>query len=203
MNSNIQLSITFLCGGALKTETISSLLDNLNTLPFRKTIGFVIGGYPAYSRNAAVVAAIKNKSTHLMFIDADQTFPPDGVKRLLEQKKQIIGANYNQRSMPLISTVKMMNDKGEMIGQQGSLQKIPLPDKTFKAYAIGTGFMLLDLSIFKKIKKPWFNTEVWFEGEEPKYKTEDIYFCENARKAGYDIWCDPTIKVGHIGEYIY
>lgn len=195
---DVSLSITILCNGTINTETVSSLLDNFTNLPIRKHVGFIIGGYPAYSRNLAVKAALEHKVSHLMFIDGDQTFQGDGIKRLIEQKKDIIGANYNQRSIPLVSTVKLMDDKGNMVGSKDGLTRTPLPDEPFKAYAVATGFMLINLAIFDKIPYPWFNTEL-----EPTWKTEDIYFCENARKSGFDVWCDPRIKVGHIGSYVY
>jgi len=33
--------------------------------------------------------------------------------------------------------------------------------------------------------------------------SNDYWFCRQARKAGYDIWCDSTIELGHIGDYNY
>src|SRR3990167_457179 len=32
---------------------------------------------------------------------------------------------------------------------------------------------------------------------------EDMWFCRKAIKAGYDIWADSTVKVGHLGEFEY
>lgn len=157
----------------------------------RKHQGFIVGGYPAFSRNLAVKSARELKVTHLMFVDADQTFPPDGIKRLLDHDKDIIGASYNERKLPLISTVKLMDNNGEIVGGQ-----IPLPASAFKAYAVGMGFCLIKMTVFDKLIYPYFDTEL-----EPEFMTEDIYFCKKARKEGFDIWCDPTLEVGHIGSY--
>jgi hypothetical protein len=193
------LAITILCNGTVHTQTVSSLLETFNSLPIRKHVGFIIGGYPAYSRNMAVENARELKVSHLMFIDGDQTFPGDGVKRLLEHKKDIVGANYNERRFPLRSTVKLMNEQGEMIGG------VPIPDTLFKAYGLGMGFCLIDMKIFDKMQAPWFDTEVWVnpEGKAELKKTEDIFFCEKARAAGIDVWCDPLLQIGHIGQYVY
>ena len=29
---------------------------------------------------------------------------------------------------------------------------------------------------------------------------EDTAFCWRARKCGYEIWCDPTVRIGHIAH---
>lgn len=188
------LAITILCNGTIKTATVSCLLESFTYLPIRKQIGFIVGGYPAFSRNLAVKRARDLKVTHLMFLDADQTFPGDGIKRLLDQKKDIIGGIYNERRMPLQSTVKLMDANGKMISGKGE----DIPRETFKAYAMGCGFLLIKLTVFDKIPEPWFNTQI-----EPDFKTEDIYFFEKARSFGFDVWADPTINIGHIGDFTY
>ena len=70
----------------------------------------------------------------------------------------------------------------------------------FKASGTGTGFMLIKTKVFDKLKKPYF---VAWEDEDGNHHTEDIEFCINARKAGFDVWISPTIKIGHIGTYEY
>ena len=32
---------------------------------------------------------------------------------------------------------------------------------------------------------------------------EDFLFCDRARDAGFEVWVDPTIKLGHIGVMEY
>jgi len=32
---------------------------------------------------------------------------------------------------------------------------------------------------------------------------EDVYFFRKAKKAGFNVYCDFSIKIGHIGDYIY
>lgn len=189
---DVSLAISILCNGTINTATVSCLLDSFTTLPIRKQVGFIVGGYPAYSRNLAVKRARELELSHVMFIDADQTFPADGIKQLIEAKKDIIGGNYNERRMPLVSTVKILNEHGEMA------HDVPVPKEPFKAYAVATGFMLIDIKVFDKIPEPWFNTQL-----EPEFKTEDVYFCEKAREAGFDIWCDPRLNIGHIGSFTY
>jgi hypothetical protein len=60
--------------------------------------------------------------------------------------------------------------------------------------------MLIKIEVFDKLKKPYF---VAYEDENGDHHTEDIEFCINAKKAGFDIWCSPTTPVGHLGIYMY
>ena len=32
---------------------------------------------------------------------------------------------------------------------------------------------------------------------------EDFLFCDRARELGYEVWIDPTIKLGHMGIHEY
>ena len=169
-----------------------------------------VGGYAAFNRNMSAKRALENKATHLMFIDADMIFPPDGINKLLDHDKDIILANYNSRGVHevvsqennetrliLASTLKMGDKKD---GNYDVIDFETLPkDRIFQVAGGGTGFMLIKTSVFEKLPYPWFVASE--EGRE--WTTEDIFFCELARSKGIEIYCDPTIKMGHIGEYTY
>ena len=146
------------------------------------------------SREDIVRKLLDSACTHLLFIDSDISFAPDALERLLKRDRDIIGASYNYRQLPLKSTIKIHDE-------QGNILKNVLPDGTFECGAISTGFALIKLSVFKKISHPWF----FFEHDEQGRLTcgEDVWFCRKARKAGYKIYCDPTLIVKHIGDYSY
>ena len=46
---------------------------------------------------------------------------------------------------------------------------------------------------------PWFapKMQVFESGEVQDMCGEDVSFCLDAKEAGFDIWCDPRIRVGH------
>lgn len=145
----------------------------------------------ASNRTWLVNEAIKNGGTHILFVDSDMIFPDDIIKRLLAHKKEIIGVKYKKREFP----VKWLY---EPIGEESETE-------IFKAKHTGAGLMLIDLSIFKSKFKPlkgaWFNFGRDSQGA--LVLGEDVWFCNTARDAGYDVWVDGSIKVGHIGEYIF
>lgn len=151
------------------------------------------------SRVWLVREAIKRGATHLLFVDHDMYFPPDSIKKLMEQDKDIIGAPYNFRQFPLRSTAVPTDE--EPINGEYRVDPETLPKETFKVKTLGTGFLLIKLSVFEKIPEPWFLFGRNKEGE--LVQGEDTFFCAQATKAGFEIWADPTLGVKHVGDYIY
>lgn len=199
----MKITIGICCGGTIRAETATSLVSNLINLAQRDlapNLLFQIGGYVDVNRNKIVEEAIKQGTTHLMFVDSDMVFPDDGIFRLLERDKDIIGGNYNVRLDPTSPdfsgpTVKMLEN-----GKPVSMLKKDFPTELFECYAVPTGFMMIKTSVFKKLKTPYFKAYQDAKGE---HHTEDIEFCKQARQKGFKIFCDPTIKIGHIGFYMY
>lgn len=139
------------------------------------------------NRTFLVNKAIQAGASHLLFVDCDMVFPYDVIPKLLAHKKPIIGVQYNKREFPLKGVQEPLGEASET--------------ELYKAKHAGTGLLLIDLSIFEKIKGPWFNFGRDSQGE--LVLGEDVWFCNTARDAGFDTWIDPTIKVGHLGEYTY
>lgn len=143
------------------------------------------------SRTWLVKEARAKGATHLLFVDSDMIFPPTILKQLLAHEKDIIGVEYNKRLFPLETVTKYIPgvEKSET--------------EPFKVGIAGTGVMLIKLALFDdpKLDKNWFSFGRNAAGE--NVIGEDGWFCNTARDAGYDVWVDPTIRVGHLGEYAF
>lgn len=138
-------------------------------------------------RNQCVEAARLAKATHLLFLDSDITFPPDTLARLLAHRKDIVGGLYVQRVPPHLPLGVTIEGQHEAV-TSGLKEMRQMP----------TGCLLLNLAIFDKLSKPWFNTKEVGE----RIMGEDYYFCERAIQAGYQIWCDGNLsrEIAHIGQ---
>lgn len=153
------------------------------------------------NRTWLVNYAIKNGATHLLFVDSDMIFPADTIPKLLAHKKEIIGVKYKKREFPISWVYK----------RDPALEGTTEPeDKIFTVNHVGTGLMLIDLSIFEKLGQPkeeGGRPTAWFsfgrDSQGALVMGEDVWFCNVARDAGYQVWIDPTLQIGHIGEYIY
>jgi len=144
----------------------------------------------ALGRNQCAGAAQIMKATHLLFLDTDMIFPVDTLTRLLAHDKDIVGATYSQRMPPFHPLT--VTDEGEHTHITSGLRRVKL---------LPTGCMLIRVSVFNALAKPFFTLAA--EGEH--LRGEDYYFCEKARAAGFEIWCDGDLsaQVGHIGQKIY
>lgn len=182
--------------GTIKTFTLASLINLIGYEQTPMQFSLPNHTYVHEARRICVEEAISNGSSHLMFIDADMAFKPDVITKLASHRKMVVGANYNERRLPLQSTIKF-RENGKTVPKPAE----EFPRQLFKCYAVPTGMMLIDLRVFEKLPKPWFGFS-YFEDGRMDYG-EDVYFCDLVQKAGYDVWCDPTIEVRHIGDYGY
>lgn len=145
----------------------------------------------ADNRNVLVDMARAQNATHILFIDSDMTFPANGLMELLGQDKDIMGATASKRQEGDRNPIGVVADPGDMI-----------TNKRFVKMAIlGLPFMLIKMSVFDKLKKPYFAEPIDGESLIP----EDSYFCKTALEAGFDIWCDMglSVNMGHMGTKEY
>lgn len=168
--------------GTIKAKTAFSLLQ-LMKLDFDFYPLFAYGPYISENRETLVDGA--KDCDYILFVDHDVVFDPTLLLDLLHEDKDIIGASYNYRHLPPQTLVKCFPNE--------TLQEEPT-----KVAGIPTGFLLVKMSVFNKLEKPYFPME-YKDGR--VICTEDIGFSEKARKAGFDLWCYKTVK--HIGDYEY
>ena len=175
----------------IKTETVISLLElqARSTLPLRFVLNQSL--YIDYNRNQLVDVALGSGSSHLLFIDSDIQFLPDGPTRLLAHDVDIVGGYYNTRGGN--NPIRCKDAEGRLVTPE------PLPDHTFACHVLPTGFMLIRLECLKRLERPYFQVITHAHGT----VGEDVVFCKKASDAGIDIWCDPTIPLGHVGKKIY
>lgn len=181
--------------GTVRIETLLSVAAILSKTQHDIYIAYRTGCYIEQNRTELIKIAIREKCDKIFFLDADIMVEGDVINKLLASGKPVVGAAYNNRSFPLYSNVKIADETGKLI-------EVPeLPKELFKAAGVPTGAMLVDIETVKKLPEPWFDLEYFEDGS---LKTgEDIFFCYKLRDAGVEVWCDPTIQIGHVGTYVY
>lgn len=178
MSKVTKLGIGMPTSGLCETRTAFCLATAMQYtgVPMQMFLG--IGCYIHHNRDVIVRQALEAGCSHLLFVDSDMMFNHDAIKKLMEHGLDIVGARYNKRVNPPEPTVKQ--DIKE-------LAEVPF---------VPTGFLLIDMEVFKKIGKPYFSFE---DGAE----SEDVYFCDKAIKNGFKVYCDPTIEIGHLGTAVF
>ena len=82
-----------------------------------------------------------------------------------------------------------------------TLETIQKRRKPFTVDYTGFGWLLIKHGVFEhpEMPYPWFapKMQVFESGEVQDMCGEDVSFCLDAKEAGFEIWCDPRIRVGH------
>jgi len=170
---------------------LANLTANLQKKQIDFEILFTLGSVIASQRNNLVSQAIELNCSHILWVDSDMHFPSSIVDKLKKHNKKIVAVNYTTRVKPHRS-VAFVNSK--------NLQ-LRLSESTglHRVFAVGMGCMLVDISVYKNISKPWYNYE-WNEDLQDVCG-EDIWFCNHANNHGFEIWvdCDASQSVAHYG----
>jgi len=151
--------------------------------------------------NALIKYILKNPwlSTfkYILTIEEDNLPPTDGLLKLYESidKYDVVGGLYwakaDENAFPMLfgdPDAKEMDSK----------PLVPKPGEVQPAAALGMGFNLFKLDMFKNIEEPWFKT---VQDADPikgvSNLTQDFYFYRKAAEKGYKFACDNRVLVGH------
>lgn len=154
----------------------------------------------AYSRAISMILDHPELSTwkYVLTLEEDNLPPPDGLLRLYESIDDYaaVGGLYwtkGEEGQPMIY--------GSPEGILNFIPQKPVADEVQSCRGLGMGFTLFKLDLFRdpKIPKPWFRTLQEYEPSVGvRSYTQDLYFFEQAAKAGYKVASDNRVKVGHL-----
>lgn len=167
-------------------------------------LGFdYIRGYTVdKARCGAVEVARENDATHLLFVDNDMTFKPEYLEMLLEHDLDVVMGYYRHR--PHDPDDKLERTNLCKLGQQSYIEQITpaeMKEAADEGYDLvqvkggGLGFALIKMSVFDRIKRPYFLFVNYWTGHA---LSEDLFFCEQCANAGIDIFADTRCYCGHI-----
>ncbi len=165
------------------------------------------------ARNAIVENALAHKATHIIWLDED-VFPPlDGIMRLMRHgdDKIVSGVYYGKKEgkKKFPAAWGLNEDKQyceiidpeiyeDGVGEDGK-EKISISEVD----AVGFGFCMTPVKLFSLIEQPWFYFEMqrdsYLPTKEGKLRvSEDFYLCRAARKIGWKIIVDWSIRCDHL-----
>lgn len=150
------------------------------------------------SRQGLVKLAQEFKSTHILFLDSDMVFPAKTAQWLLASKKPVIACNCPTKIIPATTTARRKSD-------YHAGQPITSHDKEGieQIWRVGTGVMLIEMSVFDKIEKPYF--PLTYKPGVDDAQGEDWGFCEKLENAGIPIFVDHDLSkhILHTGAFDY
>lgn len=180
----------------------SFAFDLANLVGYSVKKGIQIGVYNATGTLIAdqrvnlAKEAIAAKVDYILWLDTDMRFPKNALECLLAHKKDLVGANYTTRSLPVEPVAFHFDDN--------VWTRVPtLPESKGLQEVSGSGFgvMLTSAKVFKAMPDPWFL--IAYSTVNGVFHGEDLYFCMKAESIGFKTHIDHDLskEVRHIGSF--
>ena len=151
----------------------------------------VFGGTLVYiARNRLARRAIDQGFTHVLWLDSDMTFSENIVDDLLFCGKDMVCGAFVSRRPPYGPCV--YTD----ISDPANMKKVEdFGTAPFRVDGCGFATVLTSTEMLRKV---WEAFGPCFRPTE-QYG-EDLAFCDRAKQLGLEIWCEPTVRPGHIAH---
>ena len=146
-----------------------------------------------------------------IWIDSDIVFNTDQFWQLLDLadngeedgQKAITAGWYATEDGSTTSVAHWLEEddfrKNGGVMNHETVESISKRKKPFTVDYTGFGWVCIQNGVFEKLPYPWFapKMQVFESGAVQDMCGEDVSFCLDAIEEGYEIWCDPRIRVGH------
>lgn len=168
------------------------------------------------ARNALAKGFLQTDNEWAFWMDADMLLPSNTIVKLLETAEKTGGkfvtGIYYQRlgeHFPVLWKKDPETIDGERLFSDPKLRHdgkeaykhhyvVPSPNavEPFRADVCGFGCVLMHRSILEKLEYPYFKMIT-------DDCSEDFYFCLQAKKAGVELWADPSLTLGHMSDPVF
>lgn len=162
-------------------------------------VSFLMGSLIYDSRNKLAGYALQMEADYILWLDSDMVFRPDTLERMIQVLDEhpeidVLSGLYFRRAHPFTPVLyKSLEeaDNGEVKFEDYN----DIPEGLFEIAGCGFGCVLMRTDcLFNMLDEDglgrWFTP---FRGA-----GEDVAFCIRATRAGYSIYCDPSIDCGHM-----
>lgn len=133
--------------------------------------------------------------THIFFLDSDVVPQADAIDRLLLHDKPIVAGVYPRQHPGGGIRWSAIKDNQSPPVQDNLIEFDKLPAEPFETTCVGGSTVLIKREVFENIKYPWY----YFKHANGDFgpMSEDLVFSLKARKHGYTLWVDPSVRCDH------
>lgn len=186
-------------------------------------------GYSGLGKDRGTMAsyALKLGCDKIIFIDSDQAWTWNDLKKILDSEKQIVAGVIPLKKMPqvlnftpLMEDMDAFEDEGKEItpvGLRRLRQKYHGQDE-IEVEMTGTGFLSVDRSVLEALSKTCDQFLYYDPHTQTKqigwdffpsgamggvYMGEDWGHCIIAKRAGFKIYINSSVFIDHVGNFTY
>lgn len=155
------------------------------------------------ARNDIALRAVNEGYDRILWLDSDVTFPSDLLERMsarMDEGYEFISGLYFTRKEPIkpliFQRVELTKKDGKGIPVSDNFADYPRND-VFRIAGCGFGCVMMTVDLVRRIFEAYgaaFSPLPGFG--------EDLSFCIRANAVGTKMYCDSSIKLGHIGQSI-
>lgn len=210
---NISVAIGMPIGKPIPPGTLASIFATayqIGKMQLRCDLLAQLCGIVTIGRDSVLDAFLQGGCDKLFWIDSDIVWSPESFLRMLalSTKYDVVCAAYPTRGW-----------EGEMfqVNTDGITTHSITEHGLFNINGTGLGFCIIDRKPLETLAAKAPRVFEGMRDGEIAHKemaevfridksaagyrrTEDIAFFDDLREAGFTIWCDPSIELGHVGE---
>ena len=175
-------------------ECLTKLIQRLKDDKVNFDLWICKGTLAHVARDKIACKAINEGYTHVLWLDADMIFTPDILDDLMFCGKDFVTGLACCRRPPFVLCIfdHVSEQKGCTYYDLANV-----PDEAFEIQGCGFGGCMMTTAMVLDIAKKYglpFSPILGFG--------EDLSFCQRATQAGYKLYCDSSIKLGHMSHCI-
>jgi hypothetical protein len=178
-----------------------SWIDNFPRVDAMRDVAVEQARWKGYDRKGRE----RTPYTHLLFLDADMTWPTNVLERMLRHHdKGIVAGLYCLKGgdwAPVSLRDGFKAEGSQCTQYHRDRAYLETGSELRPEQAVGMGCTLVPMDVFDAIgPRPWFD----YANDDAGWPlvSEDVTFCQKAAAAGFGIWMDPTVKCGHVTTHV-
>ena len=172
--------------GSIRTELVKIIVHLTHHNKYTLTVDYPADKPIANNRNKIVQEFLESGHDYLLMLDGD-IVPPNNILNLADLDKDIIGGLCFAMPGDMIIPLVMKKTPKGYVAMSG--------EGLIECDGIGSGCMMIARRVLEKVKAPFLNQ---YDNNGIKRLGLDFYFCEQAKKQGFSVYCRTDFPCSHI-----
>ena len=170
-------------------KSLTRLTAELGRKHIAYDVEILSGTLVYFARNKLACKAVNENYTDVLWLDSDMVFTERIVEDLLECGREMVCGAFVSRRPPYGPCVYSCIDEGKV----AKVEEFGLTP--FRVAGCGFATVLTKTNLLQDVMQKFGTCFMPTD-----YYGEDLAFCWRVKQIGREIWCEPTVRPGHIAH---